>query len=70
MSSRRNCRHVDGHEGAFAAAAVVMKSARHKFLAGTELAHDHDCEISLGEAGDDAVDILHGRRAAHDGEVF
>ena len=64
----RNGRHVDGDEGPLAAAAVVMERPRHKLLAGAGLAHDHHGEIGLRQAGDDAVDFLHGGRAADDGQ--
>ncbi len=64
----RNGRHVDGHEGALAAAAIVMQRPRHKLLARTGLSHDHDREIGLRQAGDDAVDFLHRRRAADNGQ--
>ncbi len=60
----RDRRHVDRDEGTAAALAVFMKGARHQFLAGTGLAGDHDRQVGAHQAGQDAVDFLHGRRAA------
>ncbi len=56
--------HVDGDEAAVAALAVIVQRARDKLLAGSGFARDHHGQIGLGQAGDDAIDLLHSRRAA------
>ena len=66
----RNCRHVDGHERPAPPPAIIMKGARHEFLAGAGLTLDHDRQVGLRQPGDDAVDILHDRRAADDRQVL
>ena len=65
-----DCGHVDGDEGAGAAAAVVVEGAGDEFLAGAAFAVDHDGEVGGGEAGDGAVDLLHCDAATDEGEAF
>ena len=57
-------RHVDRDERSGAALAVVVQRARHQFLAGAGLARDHDRQVGLHQARQDAIDFLHRRRAA------
>jgi hypothetical protein len=56
--------HVDGHERAASALAVIVQRARHQLLAGSRFARDHDREIGLHQPGKHAIDFLHGGRAA------
>ena len=65
----RDRRHVDGHEGAVAALGVVVQHARHQLLAGAGFARDHHGEVGAREAGERAVDLLHRRRAADEGQI-
>ena len=60
----RDRRHVERHERALAALAVVVQRARHQLLAGAGLAGDHHREVGRHQAGERAVDLLHRRRAA------
>jgi hypothetical protein len=56
--------HVDGHERPVAPLAVVMQRAGDQFLAGTRFARDHQRQIGLHEACQDAIDLLHRRGTA------
>ena len=56
--------HIDRDERPGPALAVIMQRARHQFLAGAGLARDHDREIGLHQARQDAIDFLHCRRTA------
>jgi len=56
--------HVDGDEGAGAAAAVIVQRAGDQLLAGAGFAVDHDGQVRGREPGDAAVDLLHRDRAA------
>ena len=47
----------------------VMNGARHHFLAGAALAENQDGVGTVGGFGDDAVELLHLRRAADDSAV-
>ena len=60
----RDRRHVDRHERARAALAVIVQRARDQLLAGAGLAVDHHREVGGGEPRDGAVDLLHRRAAA------
>ena len=60
----RNGGHVERHERALAALAVIVQHAGDQLLAGAALARDHDGQIGLREPRQHAVDLLHGRRAA------
>ena len=65
-----DCRHIDSHERTFAPPAIVVEGACDKLLAGTGFTNNHHGQISLGEAGNDTVDVLHRRRTAYDREIF
>ncbi len=41
-----------------------MQRPRHQFLAGATFTGNHDREVGSHEAGENAIDILHRRRAA------
>ena len=66
----RDRRHVDGHERAGAAAAVIVQGAGDQLLAGAGLARDHHGEVGGHQAGERPVDFLHGGRAAHQRDVL
>ena len=61
--ARDGC-HVDGDEGTVAPFGVVVQHASDQFLAGARLPGDHDREVGSREPRQDAIDFLHGRRAA------
>ena len=66
----RDRRHVDGHERARAAAAVIVQGAGDQLLAGAGLARDHHREIGRHQAGQRPVDLLHGGRAPDQGNIL
>ena len=66
----RDRRHVDGDERAAAALAVVVHRARDELLAGAGFAVDHDRQVGAHQPRDDAVDLLHRRRAADDRQLL
>src|SRR5690606_744579 len=67
--ARDRC-HVDGNEGTIPPAAIIMESARNEFLAGAALTRDHHGEVRLHEPRENAVNILHGGRAADQRNLF
>jgi hypothetical protein len=56
--------HVDRDERTVSALAVIVQRARNQFLASTALAHDRHREIGSHQPREDAIDLLHCRRAA------
>ena len=69
MQVARDRRHVDGDEGAGLAQAVVVQRAGDQLLAGAALAGDHHAEVGVHQPREDAVDLLHRRRAADQRQV-
>ena len=63
-------RHVDGDERPALALAKVVQRLGHQFLAGAGLAGDQDGEVGVHQSRDDAVDLLHRRRAADDRQLL
>ena len=58
-----DCSAVDGEEGFFRAAAVLVDRAGDEFLAGPALAvYQHD-DILVGDPSDRLVHLAHGRAA-------
>ena len=66
----RDRRHVDRHERALPALAEVVQHARDQLLAGAALAVDHHGQVGLRQAGEDAIDLLHRRRAADERQLL
>src|SRR5690606_35206165 len=66
----RDGRHVDRNERPRTALGEIMENARNEFLARAGLAGDHHREVRLREAGDDAIDLLHGRRTADERKLL
>ena len=66
----RDRRHVDRDERAVAALAVVVQRAGDQLLAGAALAGDQHGEVGVHQPGDDAVDLLHRRRAADERQLL
>jgi len=66
----RNRRHVDGDERPPLALAVVVQHTGRQLLAGARLAGDQHGQIGRDQARQGAVDFLHGRRAADQGQLF
>ena len=60
----RDGRHVHRDEWPGAPLAVVVQRASHQLLAGAALAGDHHGEVGVRQPRQDAVDLLHGGRAA------
>ena len=60
----RDCRHVDGNERPAAAPAEIVQRAGDEFLAGTRFTDDQCRQIGRRDTRDDAVDVLHRRRAS------
>ncbi len=56
---------VDRDEGAVAAVAAGVQGARHQLLAGAGLAAHQHRRHAAGHLGDALLDLLHGRRRAH-----
>ena len=65
----RDRRHVDRDERPGLAQAVVVQRPRHQLLAGAALAGDHHPEVGVHQPRQDAVDLLHRRRAADQRQV-
>ena len=61
----RDRRHVHRHERPVAPLAIVVQRARNELFAGSGLPGDHHGKISLHQARQHAIDILHCRRAAN-----
>ena len=55
---------IDGDEGLGSVGAVVVDGAGDELLAGAGLAEDEDGVGGEGDLGEDAVELLHGGRAA------
>ena len=66
----RDRRHVDGDERPLPALAVIVQGARDELLAGAGFAGDHHGEVGRHQAGERAVDLLHGGRAADERDVL
>ena len=47
-----------------------MQRARNQLFSRSGFARNHDCQIGLGEARDDAIDFLHRGRTADHRQVF
>src|SRR6516165_6544598 len=66
----RNRGHVDSDERAALAPAEIVQSARYQLLASAAFAHDRHREVRPHQPGEDAINLLHCRRAADQGQLF
>ena len=64
------CGHVDGDEWPMPTAAIVVQGAADQLLAGAAFAMDHHRQVGAHQARQDAIDLLHRRRAPDQRQVF
>src|SRR6516165_10108216 len=59
----RDGRHVDRDKGAASPLAIIMQGPGYQLLSGAALPHDRHREVGSHQPREDAVDLLHRRRA-------
>src|SRR5262245_9159479 len=65
VDTRQRCA-VDNDEGAAAPARAFVNRLRHKLLAGAGLARDEDRKLRLSDLAEEAEEVAHPRRGAHE----